>query len=85
MTLFCNMITRNTQIIRDFVTNKCKGYGFVTMGRQEEAATAIAALNGTQLNGRTLQVSFKSDGGQKQRHSQFPPNSGNNRNNNQRW
>lgn len=44
------------QIIRDFATGKCKGYGFVTMGQYEDAVTAITALNGTQLGNRTLQV-----------------------------
>uniref|UniRef100_A0A0N5AAD4 ELAV-like protein n=1 Tax=Syphacia muris TaxID=451379 RepID=A0A0N5AAD4_9BILA len=46
----------SVKIIRDFATNKCKGYGFVTMGQYEDAVTAITALNGSQLAGRTLQV-----------------------------
>uniref|UniRef100_A0A915E5D1 RRM domain-containing protein n=3 Tax=Protostomia TaxID=33317 RepID=A0A915E5D1_9BILA len=47
------------KIIKDFTTNKCKGYGFVTMANYEESIAAINALNGTQLGNRTLQVSFK--------------------------
>lgn len=46
--------------MRDFSTGKCKGYGFVTMANYEEALPAITALNGTTLNNRVLQVSFKS-------------------------
>ncbi|CAJ0566411.1 unnamed protein product, partial [Mesorhabditis spiculigera] len=48
----------SVKIIRDFATGKCKGYGFVTMVGYEEAINAIAALNGTTLQGRTLQVSL---------------------------
>ncbi|CAJ0959754.1 unnamed protein product, partial [Mesorhabditis belari] len=54
----------SVKIIRDFATGKCKGYGFVTMVGYEEAINAIAALNGTALQGRTLQVSFKNANGE---------------------
>ena len=47
------------QVIRDFSTGKCKGYGFVTMANYEDALSAITSLHGTQLGNRTLQVSFK--------------------------
>jgi len=47
------------QVMRDFATSKCKGYGFVTMTNYEDALVAIAALHGYQLGSRTLQVSFK--------------------------
>ncbi|NWY53759.1 ELAV3 protein, partial [Chionis minor] len=49
----------NVKVIRDFATNKCKGFGFVTMTNYEEAAMAIASLNGYRLGDRVLQVSFK--------------------------
>uniref|UniRef100_A0A803XZG8 RRM domain-containing protein n=1 Tax=Meleagris gallopavo TaxID=9103 RepID=A0A803XZG8_MELGA len=49
----------NVKVIRDFATNKCKGFGFVTMTNYEEAAVAIASLNGYRLGERVLQVSFK--------------------------
>uniref|UniRef100_A0AAY4EU68 ELAV-like protein n=1 Tax=Denticeps clupeoides TaxID=299321 RepID=A0AAY4EU68_9TELE len=49
----------NVKIIRDFNTNKCKGFGFVTMTNYEEAAMAIASLNGYRLGDKILQVSFK--------------------------
>lgn len=47
------------QVMKDYSSNKCKGYGFVTMANYEESVAAINALNGTQLGNRTLQVSFK--------------------------
>ncbi|XP_078061442.1 ELAV-like protein 2 isoform X1 [Mustelus asterias] len=49
----------NVKVIRDFNTNKCKGFGFVTMTNYDEAAMAIASLNGYRLGDRVLQVSFK--------------------------
>ncbi|KAM6945634.1 ELAV-like protein 1-B isoform 2-T2 [Aplochiton taeniatus] len=55
----------NVKVIRDFNTNKCKGFGFVTMTNYEEAAMAIASLNGYRLGEKTLQVSFKTSKGHK--------------------
>ncbi|XP_076880878.1 ELAV-like protein 1b isoform X2 [Brachyhypopomus gauderio] len=49
----------NVKVIRDFNTNKCKGFGFVTMTNYEEAAMAITSLNGYRLGDKVLQVSFK--------------------------
>ncbi|XP_068176495.1 ELAV-like protein 1 isoform X1 [Antennarius striatus] len=49
----------NVKVIRDFNSNKCKGFGFVTMTNYEEAATAIHSLNGYRLGDKILQVSFK--------------------------
>ncbi len=43
----------------DPMSGKCKGYGFVTMSNYDEAAKAIQALSGFNLDGRILQVSFK--------------------------
>ncbi|XP_068608542.1 ELAV-like protein 1a isoform X2 [Brachionichthys hirsutus] len=55
----------NVKVIRDFNTNKCKGFGFVTMTNYEEAAMAIASLNGYRLGDKVLQVSFKTSKGHK--------------------
>ncbi|KAM4625178.1 ELAV-like protein 1a isoform 2-T2 [Polymixia lowei] len=55
----------NVKVIRDFNTNKCKGFGFVTMTNYEEAAMAIASLNGYRLGDKMLQVSFKTSKGHK--------------------
>ncbi|KAK2119403.1 ELAV-like protein 1, partial [Saguinus oedipus] len=51
----------NVKVICDFSTNKCKGFGFVIMTNYEEAAMAIASLNGYCLGDKILQVSFKTN------------------------
>ena len=48
-------ITR-IQLITDRDTGRARGFGFVEMSNDEEAAKAIAALNGTQMDGRALNV-----------------------------
>src|SRR6476660_1888333 len=40
----------------DRATGRPRGFGFVTMGSPEEAQKAIEALNGAQLDGRSLTV-----------------------------
>jgi cold-inducible RNA-binding protein len=45
----------SVSIITDRETGRPKGFGFVVM-EEEGASKAIASLNGTQLNGRTLTV-----------------------------
>lgn len=51
---------QTVKVIRDPSTNKCRGFGFVTMSNYEEALLAIQSLNGYTVGNRTLQVSFKS-------------------------
>ena len=46
----------SAQIINDRDTGRSKGFGFVEMANDEEAAKAIAALNGQQHEGRALTV-----------------------------
>ncbi len=43
-------------LIRDRDTGQPRGFGFVEMVNDSEAAAAIAALNGTQLGGRAITV-----------------------------
>src|SRR5690348_6201082 len=43
-------------IIRDAVTHQSRGFGFVEMANDGEAAEAIAGLNGATLGGRTIVV-----------------------------
>ena len=43
-------------VITDRETGRSKGFGFVEMGSDEEAAAAISALNGTENDGRSLTV-----------------------------
>jgi RNA recognition motif-containing protein len=44
-------------IMTDRDTGQAKGFGFVDMSDDGEAVEAIAALNGTDVEGRTLTVS----------------------------
>ncbi len=43
-------------IITDRVTGQSKGFGFVEMSSDQEAQAAIAALNGKEIEGRSLTV-----------------------------
>lgn len=40
----------------DRTTGRARGFGFVTMGSADEAQSAITALNGSELHGRSLTV-----------------------------
>src|SRR5277367_2146861 len=56
-TLFSSHGTvQSAEIISDRETGRSKGFGFVEMGSDEEAAAAIAALNGQEHGGRALTV-----------------------------
>lgn len=52
---------QSVKVIRDLQTNKCKGFGFVTMTNYDESLVAIQSLNGYTLGNRVLQVSFKTN------------------------
>lgn len=45
-------------VMLDRMTGKSRGFGFVTMGTEEEAQQAIAGLNSSDLGGRTLTVNL---------------------------
>lgn len=45
-------------IIKDKFTGESRGFGFIEMSSDEEGGAAIAALNGTELAGRTLKVNI---------------------------
>ena len=47
---------QSARVISDKFTGQSRGFGFVEMASSEEAQKAIEALNGTQLDGRTLVV-----------------------------
>ncbi len=46
----------SAKVITDKFTGQSRGFGFVEMSSGGEAQKAIQALNGTQLDGRTLTV-----------------------------
>ena len=46
----------SAKIVKDRDTGRAKGFGFVEMPNDEEANKAIAALNETELDGRTIVV-----------------------------
>ena len=46
----------SAQVIMDRDSGSSKGFGFVEMGSDEEAQSAIAALNGKSVDGRNLIV-----------------------------
>src|SRR5947207_11893211 len=43
-------------VVTDRDTGRSRGFGFVEMATPEEAEQAISKLNGTSLDGRTIQV-----------------------------
>ncbi len=47
---------RSVSIVRDRQTGESRGFGFIEIDDEEEASAAIAGLNGTQLDSRTLTV-----------------------------
>ncbi|MBM4134261.1 MAG: RNA-binding protein [Nitrospira sp.] len=46
----------SARVITDKFTGQSRGFGFVEMATEEDAKKAIAALNATQMGGRTLTV-----------------------------
>ncbi len=47
----------SAKVIMDRDTNRSKGFGFVEMSSSAEASEAISALNGTEFDGRQMNVS----------------------------
>lgn len=47
----------SARVVTDRETGRSRGFGFVEMGSAEEAQKAIGALNGTELDGRSINVS----------------------------
>jgi len=46
----------SARVVKDHQTNKSRGFGFVEMETETEATAAIEALNGAQMNGRSIIV-----------------------------
>ncbi len=47
----------SASIIMDRATGRSKGFGFVEMTTDEDAQKAVSALNGSDFDGRTINVS----------------------------
>ncbi len=47
---------QDVKVITDRESGRSRGFGFVTFGSQEDAGKAMAEMNGTVLDGRTLRV-----------------------------
>ncbi|XWS66572.1 hypothetical protein CRYUN_Cryun05aG0211100 [Craigia yunnanensis] len=48
----------NVEIVYNRVTDRSRGFGFVTMGSVDEAKEAIRLFDGSQVGGRTVKVNF---------------------------
>lgn len=46
----------SAKVVSDFETGRSKGFGFVTMDNDDEGNNAIAALDGSSIEGRPLKV-----------------------------
>ena len=46
----------SAKVITDRDTGRSKGFGFVEMSSEDEAASAIEKFNGTELDGRSMNV-----------------------------
>ncbi len=62
---FGNVVS--SKIIVDRETGSSKGFGFIEMGSDQEAAAAIAGTNGSEFEGRNLRVNEAMDKPRKER------------------
>jgi RNA recognition motif-containing protein len=46
----------DVHLVSDRMTGQSRGFGFVTMGSREQAESAMSAMNGADLDGRSLKV-----------------------------
>ena len=67
----------SAKVVTDRYTDRSRGFGFVEMSTEQEAEQAIQALNGTELEGRSLTVNEsrpredRSGGGSRNRWYQY--------------
>jgi RNA recognition motif-containing protein len=75
-------------VVRDRDSGQSRGFGFVEMNNSAEATQAMTALNGQDLNGRTLNVNEarpREAGGGNNSGGGFNRNSGGGRRRESRW
>ena len=46
----------DVHLVADRVTGQSRGFGFVTMGSRDQAEGAMQAMNGSDMDGRSLKV-----------------------------
>ncbi|URD83064.1 33 kDa ribonucleoprotein [Musa troglodytarum] len=56
--LTIHFVWRSHQVVYDRVTERSRGFAFVTMASVEEANEAIRMFDGSQVGGRTVKVNF---------------------------
>lgn len=52
---------QEARVITDRDTGRSRGFGFVTYGVADDADQAVSALNGAELDGRTIRVDVATD------------------------
>ncbi len=62
----------SVRVITDKITNKSRGFGFVSMPNDDEGARALEALNNFDYEGRALKVSQANNPGENPNHSGGP-------------
>ena len=53
----------DAKVITDRETGRSRGFGFVTFSNDDDAQSALDAMNGAELDGRTLNVDIAQDRG----------------------
>ncbi len=66
----------SARVVSDRMTGRSKGFGFVEMPDRTQAQTAIDALNGKELDGRTLRVNESQPKPREERRGGFGGGSG---------
>ena len=49
-------VMTEVKVVTDRDTGRSRGFGFVSFAEEEDAKKAMAAMNGTELDGRTIKV-----------------------------
>jgi cold-inducible RNA-binding protein len=52
---------QEARVITDRDTGRSRGFGFVSFGQDDDADQALNALNGAELDGRTIRVDVATD------------------------
>ena len=63
----------SARVVSDRMTGRSKGFGFVEMPDRAQAQSAIDALNGKELEGRTLRVNESQPKPREERHGNGGP------------